>query len=67
MHSTKGRTEILPFNDDSIMELLMQVYYQTDYIDWEEINWLFTTYLQKGILDFPEAQKMAMKRIKEAR
>lgn len=50
-------------NDDSVMELLMQVYYQTEIIDWEEVKWLFITYLQKGILDFPTAKKMAMKRI----
>lgn len=50
-------------NDDSVMELLMQIYYQTEIIDWEEIKWLFITYLQKGILDFPTAKKMAIKRI----
>lgn len=50
-------------NDDSVMELLMQIYYQTEIIDWEEIKWLFITYLQKGILDFPTAKKIAMKRL----
>lgn len=50
-------------NDDSVMELLMQIYYQTDYIDWQEVKWLFINYLQKGILDFPTAKKMAIKRI----
>lgn len=50
-------------NDNSVMELLMQIYYQTDYIDWEEVKWLFITYLKKGILDFPTAKKMAMKRL----
>ena len=50
-------------NDDSVMELLMQVYYQTEIIDWEEIKWLFITYLEKGILDFPTAKKIATKRI----
>ena len=50
-------------NDDSVMELLMQVYYQTEIIDWEEVKWLFITYLQNGILDFPTAKKMAIKRI----
>ena len=50
-------------NDDSVMELLMQIYYQTEIIDWEEIRWLFITYLQKGILDFPTAKKMATKRL----
>lgn len=50
-------------NDDSIIELLMQIYYQTEIIDWEEIKWLFITYLEKGILDFPTAKKIATKRI----
>ena len=50
-------------NDDSVMELLMQIYYQTEIIDWEEIKWLFITYLEKGILDFPTAKKIATKRI----
>ena len=34
-------------NDDSVIELLMSVYYQTAEIDWEEIKWLFINYLQK--------------------
>lgn len=50
-------------NDDSVIELLMQIYYQTEIIDWEEVKWLFITYLKKGILDFPTAKKMAIKRI----
>lgn len=50
-------------NDNSVMELLMQIYYQTEIIDWEEVKWLFITYLKKGILDFPTAKKMATKRL----
>lgn len=50
-------------NDESVIELLMQIYYQTDYIDWQEVKWLFINYLQKGILDFPTAKKMALKRL----
>lgn len=50
-------------NDDSVLELLMSVYYQTVEIDYEEVKWLFINYLQKGIIDFPEAKKMALKRI----
>ena len=50
-------------NDDSVIELLMSVYCQTVEIDWEEVNWLFTNYLQKGIIDFPTAKRMALKRI----
>ena len=50
-------------NDDSVIELLMSVYYQTAEIDWEEIKWLFINYLQKGIIDLPKAKKMAQIRI----
>ena len=50
-------------NDDSVIELLMSVYYQTAEIDWEEIKWLFINYLQKGIIDFPKVKKMAQIRI----
>ena len=50
-------------NDDSVIELLMSIYYQTAEIDWEEIKWLFVNYLQKGIIDFPTAKKMALKRL----
>ena len=50
-------------NDDSVIELLMSVYCQTVEIDWEEVNWVFTNYLQKGIIDFPTAKRMALKRI----
>ena len=50
-------------NDDSVLELLMSVYYQTVEIDYEEVKWLFINYLQRGIIDFPEAKKMALKRI----
>lgn len=54
-------------NDDSIIELLIAVYYQTIEIDWEEIQWLFVNYLQRGILDFPTAKAMGMRRILEAK
>ena len=50
-------------NDDSVIELLMSVYYQTTEIDREEVKWLFINYLQKGIIDFPEAKRMAQVRI----
>ena len=50
-------------NDDSVIELLMSIYYQTAEIDWEEIKWLFINYLQKGIIDYPKAKKMAQIRI----
>ena len=50
-------------NDDSIIELLMSLYYQTEWLDWEEVKWLFVNYLDHGILDFPQAKKMAHKRL----
>ena len=50
-------------NDDSVIELLMSIYYQTAEIGWEEIKWLFVNYLQTGILNFPEAKRMAQVRI----
>lgn len=49
-------------NDDTILEAIMQIYYQTDIIDWEECNYLFVNYLEKGILDFPKALASARKR-----
>ena len=50
-------------NDDSIMELLVALYYQTEWLDWEEIQWLFVNYLENGILDFSQAERMAHKRL----
>ena len=50
-------------NDDSIMELLMTLYYQTEWMDWEEVKWLFVNYLENGILDFSQAKKMTYKRL----
>ena len=53
-------------NDDVILNTIMRVYYNTDIIDWEECKWLFVSYLQKGILDFPKATQMARKRLAQA-
>ena len=52
-------------NDETILNTIMQVYYQTDIIDWEECKWLFVNYLQKGILDFPKATQMAWARLRQ--
>ena len=52
-------------NDETILNTIMQVYYQTDIIDWEECKWLFVNYLQKGILDFPKATQMARERLRK--
>ena len=53
----------LTANDNSVMECILQVYCQTVEIDHEEVRFLWENYLQKGILDFPSAMKMARKRI----
>ena len=50
-------------NDDSIIELLMSLYYQTEWLDWEEVKWLFVNYLDHGGLDFAQAKKIAHKRL----
>ena len=50
-------------NDNFVMECILQVYCQTAEIDHEEVRFLWENYLQKGILDFPNAMKMARKRI----
>lgn len=50
-------------NDDLIIELLMNLYYQTEWLDWEEIKWLFINYLNHGVLDFSQAKRMAHKRL----
>lgn len=52
-------------NDETILNTIMQVYYQTDIIDWEECRWLFVNYLQRGVLDFPKATQMARKRLQK--
>ena len=53
----------LTTNDTVVMDYIMQVYCQTAEIDHEEIRFLWKNYLQNGILDFPTAKKMAMKRL----
>ena len=53
----------LTTNDTVVMDYIMQVYCQTVEIDHEEIRFLWENYLQKGILDFTTAMKMARKRI----
>lgn len=48
--------------DKSVLSFLMQEYAQTC-MDWEEIQWLWIQYLEKGALDLPEAMKRARLRI----
>lgn len=50
--------------DKSVLSFLMQEYAQTC-MDWEEIQWLWIQYLEKGALDLPEAIKRARLRIEQ--
>lgn len=50
--------------DKSVLSFLMQEYAQTC-MDWEEIQWLWIQYLEKGTLDLPEAIKRARLRIEK--
>lgn len=49
--------------DMIIIDTIMHLYYVTDWLDWEECKYLFIHYIETGILDFPEAQKMARRRL----
>lgn len=48
--------------DKIIIEAIMRIYSVTDWLDWEECKYLFSEYIERGILDFPTAKKMAMER-----
>lgn len=48
--------------DKIIIETIMRIYSVTDWLDWEECKYLFSEYVENGILDFPTAKKMAMER-----
>ena len=50
--------------DKNVLSFLMQEYAQTC-MDWEEIQWLWIQYLEKGALDLPEAIKRARLRIEQ--
>ena len=45
-------------NDETILSLIIRQYAQTG-IDWEEVKLLWVRFLEKGTLDFSEANKMA--------
>ena len=49
--------------DNIIIDTIMHLYCVTDWIDWEECKYLFMYYIETGILNFPEARKMARKRL----
>lgn len=49
--------------DDIIIDTIMNLYCVTDWLDWEECKFLFMDYIKHGSLNFPEAQKMARRRL----
>lgn len=50
--------------DKSVLSLIMREYCQS-VIDWEEVKWLWIQYLEKEILDIPEAIRKARVRIEQ--
>lgn len=52
--------------DKEVLSLIMREYCQS-IIDWEEVKWLWIKYLEKGILDFAGAIKLAEKRMEVAK
>lgn len=55
-----GRMELR--EDAIILDTIIRVYNTTE-IDWEEVKWLWTMYLENGSLYFSDAMKMARERI----
>ena len=49
--------------DNIIIDTIMHLYCVTDWMDWEECKYLFMYYIKTGILNFPEARKMARRRL----
>ena len=58
----EGMGRKYPFEDRAIIDCLMKFYYTNNVIDWQEIKWLFMSYLQFGVLDFQTAEIMAYRR-----
>lgn len=48
--------------DDAIINAIMRVYYTDEYVDFEEVKWLWESYLVLGKLDFPAAKRHARER-----
>lgn len=48
--------------DSFILDTIMRLYNTTE-IDWEEVKWLWLTYLESGNLYISEAMEMARVRI----
>lgn len=53
--------------DQAVIDCLMKFYYTNDIVDFEEISWLFTSYMRTGVLDFSKALLIARLRITKER
>ena len=49
--------------DQEVIDCLMKFYYTTSEVDWQEIKWMFMSYLHSGVLDFSTAKMMAHIRV----
>ncbi len=58
----KGMGRSPKAEDNTILNTIMHLYNVTE-LDWEEVKWLWITYLDTGILGIAEAIEMARIRI----
>lgn len=59
----KGMGREVKPEDTLILDTIMRIYNTTTEIDWEEVKWMWMTYLEKGVLPVSEALRMARVRI----
>ena len=50
-------------NDALILNTIIRIYNYNDYLDFEEIKWLWTQYMETGNLCFSDAVEMARLRV----
>lgn len=51
--------------DSAVLDTIMRVYYTDEFIDFEEVKWLWVCYLTIGKLDFPTAKRRARERVEQ--
>lgn len=51
--------------DSAVLDTIMRVYYTDEFIDFEEVKWLWVRYLTIGKLDFPTAKRRARERVEQ--
>ena len=49
--------------DVIILDSVIRFYLTESNIDYEEVEWLYKSYLQNGNLEFPKAKQMASRRV----